>query len=199
MATIQLKAALAVAANTASGINASGSTPITYSDTVWDDMQFPASPGQRGTRTKPDFDDTNIGCLMPQNDETEYISVSEQFSHKRKSATNISPHIHFIQTSASVPVFKMDYRWYDMGDAVPGSWTTIETDGTAALSYTSGSIINITPFSDIVGSDITGVSAWFEAKIYRKTGDGVSGDVLLKSFDIHYEIDGPGSASEYTK
>lgn len=171
---------------------------LVFGDTYWDDMQFAANPSQKGINDKPDFDYTNVGFLFPQNDQSEYIVLDSQFSHKRKYGTNISPHIHFIQTTSAVPIFVLEYRWYDNGDTVP-DWTTIETTGGGVFTYTSGSLLQIISFPDIDGSSINGVSSWFEAKLYRKTGDGITGDVLVKSFDIHYQIDSMGSDDEYIK
>lgn len=169
---------------------------VTLADTVYDDMQFPVTQAKKGINDKPDFDLTNIGLLFPQNDETEYIVLAEQFSHSLKLGTPIEPHIHYIQDEAAVPVFVLQYRWYNNGDQVP-AFTTIESTG-AVLPYTSGTILQMVEFPLIDGSHITGVSSWFEAKLYRKTGDAVTGDVLVKSFDIHYQKDSLGSDTEYT-
>ena len=38
-----------------------------------------------------------------------------------------------------------------------------------------------------------------DIKIYRQTGDGVSGDILFKEFDMHYEMDSLGSCSTFAK
>lgn len=42
------------------------------------------------------------------------------------------------------------------------------------------------------------VSSVMDIKIYRDD-DIVTGDVLVKEFDIHYEINTPGSREEFTK
>jgi len=170
---------------------------VLFSDTNFDDMQFPSTRAKKGVNDKPDFDFTNIGLLFPQNDETEYIILSEQFSHSRKYGTNISPHIHYIQDEVAVPVFVLSYRWYDNGNIIP-NYTNIETT-VPVFDYEGSPILQILPFPDIDGSNINFVSSWFEAKLYRKTGDGVTGDILVKSFDIHFEIDSIGSDQMYIK
>ena len=171
---------------------------LILNNTVYDDMQFPSILTKKGANDKPDVDYTNIGLLFPQNDETEYIVIGEQFSHKYKIGSNIYPHIHYTQTSASVPTFVLQYKWYSLGKPVPSNYTTIQTNA-AAFVYTGGTMQQLLSFPAINGSNITGVSSWFEAKLYRKTGDGVTGDVLSKSFDIHYEIDSIGSDEIYIK
>jgi hypothetical protein len=56
------------------------------------------------------FDETNIGLLFPQNDTTEIVFVIAQIPHNYKLGTNIKPHIHFVQSSASTPTFKIEYK-----------------------------------------------------------------------------------------
>lgn len=180
-------------------INIAGN--FSMSDTQWKDEKFPASQTKRGSNDLPHFDFTNVGLLFPQNDETEIIYINAQLNHDRKAGSNISPHIHYIQTAENVvPTFVMQYRWSDNGsNGLTGDFTPIETTG-AVLPYDdSGAMLQILEFPDIVGSSIVGVSSMLDIKLYRKTGDGISGDVLVKEFDIHYEVDSIGSDTEYSK
>jgi len=198
MATIKLKDALANGLNTSEGIKASGPVPIEYTDTVWDDLRFPTTSTKIGTNLKPDFDQTNIGLLFPENDQAEVIYMNVQFPHKRKNGSNISPHIHYIQDGLTAATFVMEYRWYKNGGPVPATWTTIESTG-GVFPYVSGTLLQIVSFPDIDGSALDTVSSMMDIKLYRKTGDGVAGDVLVKEFDIHYQIDSAGSKDEFTK
>lgn len=165
----------------------------------WDDLRFPATPaivGFFGADYEPDFDTTNCGLLFPQNDPTEIAYVIAQFPHKRVLGSNIRPHVHFIQSQATLPTWKIDYRWYKNGDPVP-SFTTLTASG-VIFPYTSGSILQIASFPEIDGSSINSISSVMDIKIYRDDND-VTGDVLLKEFDIHYQIDSYGSRQEYIK
>lgn len=169
---------------------------ITYGDTYWDDLKFPATTIRQGATTKPDFDSTDLGLLFPQNDDTEIAYAIGQFPHARANGTDISPHVHFIQTSALEPVFKLAYRWYENG-ATPPSFTII-TVNSMAFSYTSGDMLQIAEFPDIDGSAIDTVSSIIDMKLYRDD-NVITGDVLVKELDIHYQIDQPGSREEYAK
>lgn len=60
------------------------------------------------------------------------------------------------------------------------------------MTYKSKSGINID------GSGITGVSSILDIKLYRDD-NVVTGDVLVKEFDIHYLVDADGSRQEYIK
>lgn len=164
--------------------------------TTWDDLTVPFTQSKQGSNLKPDFDYTNLGLLFPNNDATEIVDIIVQFPHNRKSQSSIRPHIHFIQSSATQPVFKMAYRWYNNGDAVP-SFTTI-TASSFVYTYTSGSILQIVSFPEIDGNKLNGLSSMMDIKIWRDDAV-VSGDVLVKEFDIHYQLDGDGSQYEYLK
>ena len=167
---------------------------------AWDDFSVPASLQRQGATTKPDFDYTNMGLLFPQNDPGEIAYMIAQMQHRKALGSAIFPHIHYIQSGATLPVFKLDYRWYNNGSAVPGTWTTISTaDGAGIVfPYTSGSILQILPFPDITAIANEGISSNLEMKLYRDD-NVVSGDVLVKYFDFHYQNDSTGSTQEYTK
>jgi hypothetical protein len=177
--------------------HATGENPFVAEDGVFDDEKFPLTRDRQGQASKPDFDFTNLGLLFPQNDATEIVYIIGQFSHKRKAFTNIAPHVHFIQDNALTPVFKMDYRWYENGDLMPGAFTTI-TAATFAFTYTAGNMLQIAAFPDIDGSAIGSVSSMMDIKLYREDNVAI-GDVLTKEFDLHYEIDSLGSKEEYVK
>lgn len=134
--------------------------------------------------------------MFPQNDTSEVISVIVQMPHSYKLGTSIHPHIHFIQTSSAVPVFKMVYRWYSNGDTVPSFESAISTS-TLSFTYTSGSILQRAAFPEITAPPVT-MSSILDIKVYRDD-NVVTGDVLVKEFDIHYQSDTIGSSTESIK
>jgi hypothetical protein len=166
-------------------------------EATWDDITVPFTQSKQGSNLKPDFDYTNLGLLFPNNNTAEVVDVIVQFPHNRKLGTNIKPHIHFVQSSANQPVFKMNYRWYDNGASATPNFTTL-TASTFAFEYVSGSILQIVSFPEIDGSSIVGLSSMMDIKIYRDDAV-VTGDVLVKEFDIHYQLDSNGSRSELVK
>lgn len=169
---------------------------IALAQSVWEDLRFPPSRTMVGALGKPDYDYTNCGFLFPQNDTGEVIYIVAQFPHAYKLTTSIYPHIHFIQSSADVPVFKLSYRWYKNG-STPPSFTTITTNS-LAFSYTSGSITQVALFPAISGVSIDTISSILDMKLYRDD-NVVTGDVLVKELDIHYEIDTLGSRTILAK
>jgi len=178
-------------------IETNANPPVKYNDTVWDDLRFPVTQSKRGANVEPDFDETNVGFLFPTDDTSEIAYIIAQFPHDWKTGSVISPHVHFAQGGDNTYVFKIDYKWINLGDAVPATWTTIATTG-YAYTYESGTIHQLAEFTDITPPEtITDVSSIMLIKLYRD--DEVSGDVLVWEFDIHYQRDADGSSSEYVK
>jgi hypothetical protein len=169
---------------------------VVNSPASWEDLKFPLNLSRVGANSKPEYDLTNCGLLFPQNDATEIAYITDQTPHAMKRFSIWRPHIHWIQTSAAIPVFKIAYRLYDNGTA-PGAFTTIATNS-QIFNYVSGSIAQISRFPDIATAPLSGSSILFDIKLYRDD-NVVTGDVLAKSFDIHCQIDSSGSDIEYSK
>lgn len=167
-------------------------------NTRWDDLSVSATSTKIGANSKPDFDFTNIGLLFPQNDTGEKVYLTFQMSHKKKLGTAIRLHVHFIQTSAAIPIFGAQVRFYNNGGLEPSFGAEILTDGTAHFEWASGRLLNITGFASIAAPASEFLSSNLDVILYRKD-NAVTGDVLVKYIDMHYEIDSDGSAEEYSK
>lgn len=170
------------------------------SPTQWTDKSFSGTSTKLGALSKPDFDYTNLGLLFPQNDPSEKVYITDQMLHGKKLGTAIHLHIHFIQTSALIPKFVVQYRFYNNGGAVP-VFTTIDTSTGEGLVFTypgSGSILQIIGFQDIAAPASETASANLDLIVWRDD-NVVTGDVLVKFIDYHYEMDSAGSRQEYIK
>lgn len=184
--------------NNYSDFESDGTLEFLGDATVWDDLRFPFTQSKLGSNDKPDFDYTNIGLLFPQNDASEKIYILAQLEHKWKLESTLHPHLHWVQTSASFPTWKMSYRWYENGGDPTGSFTTLSSSE-GVLEYPgSGTILQMTEFGEIDGTGIDSVSSMLDIIIWRED-DTITGDVLAKEFDIHIEIDTVGSRQKYTK
>ena len=164
----------------------------------WTDLRTPLTPAQiNPTNSKPDFDYTNIGLLFPQNDTSEYIVASFQMPHSYKEGSDIDPHIHLGQALDLQAVFKIEYKWVNIGDTLPGTWTTITLD-TYAITYVSGTLHQLLSASAHIDGTGMKISSIFKVKLYRD--DNVyTGDILVSDLDIHYREDTNGSVAEYVK
>ena len=118
-------------------------------------------------------------------------------SHKKKLGTAIKLHLHIVSTGAAIPVFGALVRFYNNGGQVPAFSAEIETQG-LATPWVSGSMLNICYFADIAAPANESVSANLDVILYRKD-NAVTGDVLVKYIDLHYEIDSDGSQEEFVK
>jgi hypothetical protein len=167
-------------------------------NTRWDDLSISATATKQGANTKPDFDYTNIGLLFPQNDVAEKVYMTFQMSHKKKLGTAIHLHVHFIQTGAAIPIFGALVRFYNNNGLEVAYSSEILTTGETAFPWVSGRLLNITGFAEIAAPENESLSANFDVILYRKD-NAVTGDVLVKYIDLHYEIDSDGSAEEYQK
>lgn len=169
-----------------------------YEHPTWtDDLCFPLVQSKKGVNDKPDYDYT-LRCLMfPQNDTSEYVDIHPQFPHAWKEGSTIYPHVHIKQRAAGTPVFKMSYKWYNIGEAVPANDSLYVMD-TLVFTYVSGTLHQILKgAAGISGSGKT-MSSILELSLYRDD-NVVSGDVAASQFDIHIIRDAPGSRSEYSK
>lgn len=174
-----------------------GTMRFSGSATVWDDLVMPLTQTKQGSNLKPDFDYTNIGYLFPQNDVAEILYLQMQIPHSYKLGSDIYPHVHFRQATSASAVFKIDYKWFSIGDPVPAAYTTYIMNRPVA-SYTSGSLHQIVSGSAPISGSGKGISSVFLAKLYRDD-NAVTGDVLTYQFDVHVEKDAEGSSQEYIK
>jgi len=172
---------------------------IYYPDsyTGWDDLRFPFTQAKRGSNLKPDFDEDNVGLLFPQNNANEKIFIIGQLPHEYKYGTDIHVHVHWLQEQAAFPTWVFEYKVIEIGSAPPALFTqTTANDG--AITYTSGSIHQLTELATIDGSAIDSVSAIVLMRFWRDDND-VTGDVTAWELDFHYQYDSVGSGTEYAK
>ncbi|MDA3779719.1 MAG: hypothetical protein PF487_05770 [Bacteroidales bacterium] len=149
-----------------------------------DDWKFPATQIKQDQTLKPDFDYTNIGLLFPQDDVSEQIYISDQRPHSMEDDSLLEPHCHLILTKAGNPKFTAMIRLTNI-NGLEGSFVQYDME-VLSSTWVSGRLHVLlksnTPFPSLGKTS----SAVLDVKLFRQTGDGYSGDVLLKSFDIHY-------------
>lgn len=160
---------------------------------LWDDLNFPFTQTKLGALSKPDFDYTNVGLLFPQNDATEVVYIIGQLPHGYLAGSDIKPHIHWQQTGATVPTWKIAYKWFNNGAAVPAAFTTISATG-EVFTYVSGSLAQISTWPAISGTGMK-ESSILLIKLYREDNT-VTGDVLAFEFDIHIQKNKRGTYTE---
>lgn len=170
---------------------------LVYTDTYWTDLRVPLSQSKLGSNLKPDFDQTNVALLFPQNDTAEVIYFITQMPHEWKQQTDIGLHVHWLQEAATAVNWVADIKVIQPNEASPGSFTTYNS-ATGSFSYTSGTLHQITDLGDVDMSAVDGVSAIILGKLWRDD-NLTTGDVKAWAIDFHYQVDNPGSTQEYTK
>ena len=175
-----------------------GTLTFSGSATIWEDLRFSLMQGKQGQTDQPAFSTTEVGYLYPSSDATQIIYIIGQFPHSMKMGSDIHPHIHWKQTQSGSPVFKMDYKWFNLGGAVPANFSTYVMSN-RIVPFTSGSFHQLSTGSALIsGSDINTVSSMILMKIYRDD-NAYTGTAVAYELDIHYLSDGLGSNTEFVK
>ena len=166
----------------------------------WDDLGNPVTainpPGQA---SDPDID-PNDGSFLFDDSATEIIFIKAQMKHLWKEGSELRPHIHWEQTAAGAVLWQLDYKFYNNGTLVPGSWTTIQTTE-QVWTYSSGTLAQISPFPSIILPSAK-ISAMMKMKLSRIGDDALdtmTGDARFTDFDINFIGSDRGSEREYTK
>jgi hypothetical protein len=179
-------------------VSASGFITLSGSARYWDDLFFPLESGKQGQIDKPAYNYAEIGVDFPQADNTQIMYCVVQFPHSWAIGTSIYPHVHWKQVQSGSVVWKMDYKWFDIGGVVPSTFNTYVMS-TPAFAWTSGSIHQLSSGSaPISGSSISGISSMMLFKVYRDDNT-YTGVATAYHIDIHILKDSLGSHSSYVK
>jgi hypothetical protein len=137
----------------------------------------------------------------------DYLYCNIQLNHDKDLTSIISPHIHFFQSQNNMPNFMIQYRWQTNDGAKVTSWTSLKIN-TPAITYVSGTIMQISNGADITPPAGTGLSDIVQFRICRDTdndsglftgADPYTTTVGILAFDVHFMINSLGSDTEYTK
>lgn len=140
-------------------------------------------------------------------DLTDYVIAVPQITHRWKLGSVLGLHLHWEQTSATMPNWLLQYRWQKQGQAKTTAWTSLKWVSNA-FTYASGTLNQITGFGTITPPVGYNLSDILDIRILRDVANGsglfsgadaLAVSVLAKSFDPHVEIDSLGSDTEYAK
>ena len=165
--------------------------------TTFEDLVIPLTQAKLGTNLLPDFDYDELAYLFPNNDATEILYFVVQMPHNRKYGSTVYPHVHYRQKTNVKPVFKLDYKWFNIGASVPSAWKTYVMDA-SVVAWVDSSTHQMAVGSAGIDGSTYGLSSMMLCKLYRQDAS-VTGDIAAWQFDIHYETDAFGSHELYTK
>lgn len=179
---------------------------LLLTNTVWDDLRFPAQGiNPPGAVSDPDVE-TTTGLLLFASNATEIIAGVAQLPHTYKEGTDVKPHVHWQRTtSASGGVYwQLDYEVVNNGDIATmayGSSLGASTVATGTPDDNTAERVLITPLGTLgmTGAKVSSLILWKLSRIHDNAADTYGADARLIEFDIHFEINTLGSDSEFTK
>ena len=175
--------------------------PINYEFAdLWDDLRFPATAiNPPGLGSDPTFDSTNIGYAFAPG-ATNFLYMVAQLPHSYKEGTSLYPHIHWEPSNADTGdvLWRIGWRWRNNGETAAALTTQdllVPANGTALT-------LQIDPFGTPLAKGNALISSMLDIQLSRIGGDvtdDFTGNAILKEFDIHYQLDTPGSLMEFSK
>jgi len=166
--------------------------------TGYDDLFVPLVQGKQGSTSLPNFDYDEVAYMFPQNDPDEILYFQVQLPHRWKEGSRLYPHVHYRQADASTaPTYKLDYKIASIGGSFNNAWQTYTMD-TSVAAWIDSSTHQLNRGDGGVDASTYTKSAIILCKLYRDDNT-VTGDVPTYQFDIHFEVDGLGSETEFTK
>jgi hypothetical protein len=172
----------------------------THDEPYWDDLRTPATAiTPPGLPSDPQWDTSAVGWLFDQAS-PELLHIVLQMPHTWRGGT-IRPHVHWEKTtslSGSV-AWQIAYQWCRVGEARDAETTL---SATTVVAYTAAANTHlITKLGDISasGAEISDILVVRLSRDTSNPGDNYSADARLLEFDIHYQVDSPGSLYEYVK
>jgi hypothetical protein len=179
-----------------------------YNGTLyWDDLRFPASGiNPAGSAAPPGQDtDTYPGTLLFDAAGTEVVAGLAQFPHGWAQETDIRPHVHWMKsTSASGNVYwQLRYKWMKIGEVADTNFTTL-TSSTPIAGTTDTNTAHqhlISSFGDVTtaGIEVSDMLCWELSRVGGNGADTYGADARLLEFDIHIQLDTPGTTPEFSK
>jgi hypothetical protein len=181
---------------------------ITYANVYYKDQDTSlVGINPAGPAAAPTTDPNGEGWLFAGVATDNVAVLSRQINHDCKQGTiNIVPHIHWRKTTAASGnvTWRLEAKYAAVGGDF-GAYTQVGTDVSTPIAAT---VDNNTATRHLITSfgamSLTvGLSTMIYFKLTRvasNTGtDTYNADALAMSFDFHYPVDSPGSASEYSK
>jgi len=172
-----------------------GDGDILLSDTVWDDLRFPAAGiDPVGAAADPSRDTTD-GRFIFSGLLDNTIAIQAQMPHAWKAGTAIHPHLHWSPTTTDTGTVEwtLQHKIANIDGVFPGSWTTL------SLSVTPAGVVDTHQLDEFTSIDMTGyIASCMLLVILTRKGstDDCDETVKLNELDFHYEIDKLGSKVE---
>ena len=183
-----------------------GTLTLVGAATVFDDIQSPSIDLlQTGSGVSKNLTENTVQFTQTSN-LSDYMLTSVQLPHSWKIGSTVYPHLHWEQTTSSIPNLLIQYRWQHQGLAKTTAWTNYPIK-VNAFTYTTGTLNQITHDTGLVPPTGATLSDIIEFRILRDTtnasgqftgSDPVGATISVTSFDCHIEKSSLGSDNEYS-
>lgn len=176
---------------------------LTFSDTVWEDLRFPAQAINPAGAASPPTVSQTTGMLEFQGSTDNAIAGQAQLPHAWKYGTALHVHLHLIFPTANTSNsrWKLEYKIFPVVGTGAATYAAAYSDGGTITvpNPNVASKIEIHEWDPISMAGQVG-SCSLLWKISRlASSDAADNDtsvIVLTEFDIHYEIDKLGSPDE---
>jgi hypothetical protein len=170
---------------------------------AWDDLLGASITLVRPPTDPAAWDETEIANAFVHTSATR-LQFSHQFTHRWWEQDPVRPHLHVYQSTTATAnlataVFEMHYKWYNVSDTVPLTFTVVTGTVTFATGSARKSVILQFPEIAATGKKVSSI---FKGNIWRVpavASDTYTATVFLDYQDIHLRIDSRGSYEEYVK
>lgn len=167
----------------------------------WDDLRFPPGIAGRGGAAPADVD-ANMGYLLFASNQDEDVFFQMQMPHGYKFGTDLRPHVHWAKSTSAVGdvVWKLSYECADMGEVYTNSLGTTVTM-TYVVDDEDTAFLNAYASTTMVNPKFSKTSGMCIMRLWRDVSDpdDYGADAILYEFDVHYQMDIPGSIGELLK
>lgn len=210
MANKKLADALNEEVNVSKTIKCSATTPIEYTDTVWEDLRIVPSAFDFAGSADPNLVSWQPGGSGTTFKAWEFAPSDEAFftmqlPHAWKEGTDLKCHIHWTpqkrgnEENGKTVAWKLNYSWANRDAAFVASAVIDMTDACSGTDHLHEMSVEAT----ITGAGKT-ISSMMICRIFRDAGDtwatNTTGNLpLLLEVDFHYQIDVAGSVSSTSK
>jgi len=185
-----------------------GQNWFAYDNVYYEDLRAPAATLSVGVGAGNSADQGLDGTLLFASNQDEEAFMIMQLPHSYLNGSNIEPHVHWAKsTSAGGDVcWAIDWECKDVGETFAGSATLpmvyVTDDADTAELHAYAETASFDPLC-------AGLSCICKFRIWRDidggscsgtpADDDYGADAILYEFDIHYQMDQPGSVGEATK
>lgn len=173
---------------------------------AWDDLRFPAQAiNPPGADRDPDVENTT-GLLLFDDNRIEVVAGVAQLPHAWLAGSALRPHVHWQKTTSEGGDigWRLEYEVVNNGDVAAMDYPNVLEAFTPIATTPDDNTANrvlISSFGEIDMTDktLSCLLLWKLSRLGGEVGDTYGTDARLIEFDIHYQIDALGSATEFSK